>query len=297
MLGTYHLSVLYDTLKDLHFLYETDRIYGYLLENIMKALDADAASLFVADPAKGSLSLRACIGPKKSTLEMIAEELPFPYGKGVCGWVAQFHQPVMIDNVQTDPRFNPQVDTLTGYKTKSILCAPIANKDEVLGVIEVLNKKSAVFNKNDLDLVTFLGRQTAIALANARLYADIERTRKFTDCVFANLTSGFASVDEAGVLRRLNPTGEALLGILSSDCVGKPAGQALNDSPPLSQALSAALSTRQARVREEADCQSPAGRKFRLGFSVFPILDGDLALGAGIIFQDLSAAAGGGTAP
>src|SRR3989344_7681940 len=120
MLGTYHLNVLYDVLKDLHFLYHSDKIYTYFLDSLLKAVDADAASFYVADQKKSHLILRASAGPKKVMLEAVAQELPFPFGKGICGWVAQYNQPVIVDNVQTDPRFNPQVDTLTGYKTKSV---------------------------------------------------------------------------------------------------------------------------------------------------------------------------------
>src|SRR5581483_6941099 len=89
MLGTYHLSVLYDVLKDLHFLYQSDRIYSYLLENLLKAADADAATLYISDEKRENLIPRACLGPKKQMIEMIAQEIPFPFGKGLCGWCAR----------------------------------------------------------------------------------------------------------------------------------------------------------------------------------------------------------------
>src|SRR5207302_1438165 len=103
----------------------------------------------------------------------------------------KFNQPVLVDNVQSEPRFSPKWDTLTGYKTKSVLCAPISNKDNVLGVIEVLNKKSSVFNRNDQDLVTAIAKQTAIALENSRLYAELNMTKNFSESVLSNLTGGF----------------------------------------------------------------------------------------------------------
>ncbi len=174
MLGTYHLTVLYDIMNDLHFLYQPEKIYAYLVENLMKVTNAEAASIFEVDGGKRQLVLRACMGPKREQLKMIAEELPFPLGKGVCGWVAENNQAVLLEDVKKDGRFNSQFDALTGYKTRSILAAPLANKDKVLGVIEIMNKTSAAFNKNDLDLVALIAKHPAIALENGRLYEDLD---------------------------------------------------------------------------------------------------------------------------
>ncbi|OGR82233.1 MAG: hypothetical protein A2901_09550 [Elusimicrobia bacterium RIFCSPLOWO2_01_FULL_54_10] len=129
MLGTYHLTALYDLVKDLHFLYETDRIHTYLLENVTKTMDSDAATLYISDASRENLRLKACLGPKKSMMEVISEETPFPFGEGIAGWCARFNQPALIENVLTEPRFSGRWDKLTGYKTKSVLGAGIIFQD------------------------------------------------------------------------------------------------------------------------------------------------------------------------
>lgn len=289
MLGTYHLTVLYNILKELHFMYQSDKIYNYLLEILSNSLDSDAASFFTVDAQKGSLVLRACIGPKKNMVELIADELPFPYGKGICGWVAQYNQGVIVDNVQTDQRFNQQVDTLTGYKTKSVLCAPVANRDEVIGVIEILNKKSSAFNKNDLDLLMIIAKQAGIALENARLYHELEASRNLNESVLANLTGGFLAVDPKWTITHMNGVAATILGLSAQECVGKSCSDALKNYPQILKEIVDTLTSKENKIRQEIECQRRDKSVIRVGYSTFLIEDrAKKFLGAGIIFQNLS---------
>ena len=289
MLGTYHLTVLYEVVKDLHFLYDSDRIYVYILENIANALDADAASLYIADAQGEILRLKSCIGPKKTMLEMVSEEVPFPFGEGLAGWCAKINQAVMVENAQTDSRFSPKWDTLTGYKTKSALCAPISNKDNVLGVIEILNKKSSTFNKNDQDLVTAIAKQSAIALENGRLYGELNDAKNLNDSIISNLTGGFIAVDKLEAVTHLNPSAEKILLLSSKNSFGKIASAALKGYPQILERLSACLRTREKEIRKDMTCERPDKLTLKIGYSTFPIEDKSKnVLGAGIIFQDLT---------
>jgi adenylate cyclase len=261
-----------------------------LLENLLKAVDSEAASFFVADPKKETMTIRACIGPKKAMVEMIAEELPFPFGKGLCGWTAQYNQPLIVEDAQQDGRFNRQVDTLTGYKTKSVLCAPVSIQDEVLGVIEIINKKSAGFNKNDQDFVALICKQAAIALENAKLYGELRKSNTFMQSVLANLTGGLISVDDRESMTHINPAAEKILGIAASEAIGKPSDAVLGRYPAIRRELAEALKSRQRQPRGEMDCTRADGSAFKMGYSSFPIEDAQQRLwGAGITFRDLDA--------
>lgn len=288
MLGTYHLNVLYDILKDLHFIRDAERIYRFMLENLAKALDAEAASLFVSDEARENLILHSCIGPKGQMLELIAEELPFPVGRGICGWVAKQNQPIIVDDASKDQRFNGQVDTLTGFKTKSILCAPVSHGDEVLGVIEVMNKKSAVFNKNDLDLVAMIGKQTAIALDNARLYNELNSAKNFNESVLMNLSSGFIAVDPKERVTHVNPAARRILNLPESGSIGQSCSVVLMDCAALYQQIAKTLRSKESVSRQELQFQRSDGSGIPIGYSTFVIQETKKLLGAGVVFQDLS---------
>ncbi len=289
MLGTYHLSVLYDILKEIHFLYQSDKIYAFLLESLMKAADADAASFFIANHEKQTLVLKAAMGPKKTMLEIVAEDTPFPFGRGVCGWVAQYNQGVIVEDVNKDERFSSVVDSLIGYKTKSILCAPLSNGSQVLGVIEILNKRSAVFNKNDLDLLSLIAKQAAISLENAKLYAKLNEEKVFIQSILANLTGGIITVDSQESITHVNPTAERILS-LAEGSAGQSCSVALKDYQGLYQEIAKTLSKKEIVTRQTLQCRRPDGSEFPLGYSTFLITDNaQKLLGAGASFQDLSA--------
>lgn len=92
-------------------------------------------------------------------------------GEGIAGWVAQYGQPLLIPDVREDPRFDPHVDHLSGFTSRSILCVPLKSRKQVLGVLEVINKRSnrAAFSQDDKELLTTLASWISVAVENARL--------------------------------------------------------------------------------------------------------------------------------
>ncbi|MFT7797415.1 cGMP-specific 3',5'-cyclic phosphodiesterase [Arapaima gigas] len=96
------------------------------------------------------------------------------WNKGIVGYVAATGQPLNIKNAYEDPRFNAEVDQITGYKTQSILCMPIKNhREEVVGVAQAINKKCGIdgsFTEQDeKDFSAYLAF-SGIVLHNAQLY-------------------------------------------------------------------------------------------------------------------------------
>ena len=129
-----------------------------------KVMDADRASLFLVDHFRGELWSKVAEGVE-------SREIRIPIGKGVAGWVAQNNQIVNIPDAYEDFRFNPEVDHKTGYRTRNILCGPVKNlQGEVVGVIQVINKKDGTFDKRDEELFKAFAYQTAIAVENFDLY-------------------------------------------------------------------------------------------------------------------------------
>jgi len=99
-------------------------------------LDAERASLFLVDGATNTLLLR------------VAQDLPegmavrIPIGSGIAGAAAQSGAAIRVDDAYADPRFNPQVDQQSGFRTRSILCFPLKNRrGAVFAVAQLLNRK------------------------------------------------------------------------------------------------------------------------------------------------------------
>ncbi|MEJ8568955.1 ATP-binding cassette domain-containing protein [Elongatibacter sediminis] len=123
-----------------------DRAFQSLLEQGLFAftrklgqlLNADRSSLFLVDRSDDTLWLRI-------TENLPDEEVRIPVGSGIAGAVAASGEAERIDDAYTDPRFNPDVDRQLGYRTRSILCLPVTNRDgEVFAVAQLLNRRDGL---------------------------------------------------------------------------------------------------------------------------------------------------------
>ncbi len=94
---------------------------------------------------------------------------------GVAGWVFQNEQSLLINDAYSDSRFNVAVDCKTGFKTRNIICVPLFNSnDECIGVLQALNKTDGDFTEADNTFLMAIADYVAIALENAKLYADVK---------------------------------------------------------------------------------------------------------------------------
>lgn len=96
-------------------------------------------------------------------------------GQGIAGWVAQTGQSALVPDTATDSRWFNGVDEKTGFVTRSIICAPLIAKNEIVGVIELLNKKNGTFTEEDLGLLESIAAPVAIAIQNARLHQQVRQ--------------------------------------------------------------------------------------------------------------------------
>jgi len=129
-----------------------------------KVMNAERSTLFILDPCANELLSMVALGVQK-------KEIRVPVGKGIAGWVAKNDKTINITDAYNDNRFDDSMDRLIDFRTKSILCGPLKNlQGEMVGVIQVINKKDGLFNKQDEALFKAFGYQTAIAVENLKLY-------------------------------------------------------------------------------------------------------------------------------
>jgi putative methionine-R-sulfoxide reductase with GAF domain len=148
-----------------------EEIYGdILLDKIMDSslsvTQSDAGSILIIEENK--LVFKIVKGEK--SVELLGTSVP--KGQGIAGWVAQHGKPLRITDAQGDERFNPDVDSITGYQTRSVLCVPLMMKTGIIGVIELLNKKEGFYGQKDEELISYLADQAAISIARARFFED-----------------------------------------------------------------------------------------------------------------------------
>ncbi|MGC2063220.1 MAG: HD domain-containing phosphohydrolase [Thermodesulfovibrionales bacterium] len=144
-----------------------DILLEKILNNAIMITNADSGSILLCEGEK--LVFKIVRGERASLLVGTTVDT----GKGISGWVAHTGQTVRLKDVATDSRFNADIDTLTGYETKSLLCIPLVARSAVIGVIELLNKKDGhAFRERDEEIIDYLAGQAAISIIRTRFYED-----------------------------------------------------------------------------------------------------------------------------
>ena len=148
---------------------DLDPLLHLILDTVTELVDADRSTLFLLDEERGELWSKIAQGDLG-----VAPEISVRLGEGVAGWVARSGKTLTLDDAYQDERFNPEFDRQSGYRTRSILCVPLADKrGRTIGVIQALNKRSGPFTADDVELLQSLAGQAAVALENARLYESV----------------------------------------------------------------------------------------------------------------------------
>lgn len=151
---------------------DLDQLLELILRKTAELLEADRATLYLLDEQRGRLLSRIVIGDQAQSIEL-------PLGQGIAGVVAKVGQPIRVRDAYRDRRFNKNWDELTGYRTRSILAAPMKNHvGRTIGVIQVLNKRATgaevvEFTPHDEELIGALATQAAISIDNSRLFLSV----------------------------------------------------------------------------------------------------------------------------
>ncbi|KAM5267850.1 dual 3',5'-cyclic-AMP and -GMP phosphodiesterase 11A isoform 2-T2 [Hipposideros larvatus] len=161
-------------------------------------VDADRCSLFLVEgAAAGKKSLVSKFFDVHAGTPLLpcsstenSNEVQVPWGKGIIGYVGEHGETVNIPDAYQDRRFNDEIDKLTGYKTKSLLCMPIRSSDgEIIGVAQAINKipEGAPFTEDDEKVMQMYLPFCGIAISNAQLFAasrkEYERSRALLEVV------------------------------------------------------------------------------------------------------------------
>jgi len=149
---------------------DLDTLLELIMSKITELMEADRSTLFVVSEDGRQLLSKVSQGTQGSARVEIRLDL----GEGIAGWVAQTRETVNIPDAYADQRFQPAVDLKSGYRTRSILSAPMLGAlGSLVGVVQVLNKQDGPFTHGDEELLVALASQAAIAIENARLYHSV----------------------------------------------------------------------------------------------------------------------------
>jgi signal transduction histidine kinase/putative methionine-R-sulfoxide reductase with GAF domain len=145
---------------------DLDQVLELILLKICEAVDADRATLYLLDDARAELVSRIAHGSDVRSIRLAL-------GEGIAGHVAKTGRAITVRDAYKDPRFSPQWDVLSGYRTRSILAAPLKNHlGKTIGVVQVLNKKNGEFSDDDAVILGAIATQAAVSIDNSRLFLE-----------------------------------------------------------------------------------------------------------------------------
>jgi K+-sensing histidine kinase KdpD len=148
-----------------------NRVLTLMMEKIRNIFHAETSSLLLIDPETHDLEFQVALGNAGPTIK----QFRLKQGEGLAGHVALTGESLLISNASKDIRHFQKLDTITHFKTNSMMVTPLKMRDSIIGVVEVINSVSGDFTEDDLELLKMLSPFAAIAIENARYSQVLEQ--------------------------------------------------------------------------------------------------------------------------
>ena len=159
-----------------------DVLFDLIADQTKRIMDSERCSVFLED-GKGT-GLTAFV-----STDLKRNEINIPNNQGVAGWVFKNKIPLIVSDAYHDERFYPDIDKLTGFKTRNIVCVPLVNREkETIGTLQALNKTSGEFSDDDREVLTYLANYVTVAIENARLYEELKTADRAKERVISHLS-------------------------------------------------------------------------------------------------------------
>lgn len=168
---------------------DVDALLRTVMDRLSSLLQAEAATLFMLDAERQELWSRVLRGGG-------LDEIRLPLGTGIAGHVMATGESLLLGDAYTDSHFHPNIDRMSGFVTKSMIAVPLKHvSGRILGVVEVLNRKTNVFTAEDLALVEAVATQIAAVLDNVLLYEELRAQNEALRKAKSDLSNALKDLD------------------------------------------------------------------------------------------------------
>ncbi len=252
-----------------------------------RILSADRATLFLHDDKRKELFSRVATGAAIGEIRM-------PNHVGIAGAVFTSGKSINIPYAYADLRFNPAFDKRTGYFTRSILCVPIINEaGRIIGVTQVLNKRSGPFTDEDEARLRAFTAQLAISLENARLFDDVQNVKNYNESMLQSMSNGVVTLTEEDRITTCNQAGLRILRVPPEAILQQSAAQFFGDANPwVLDRIKVVNETLQSDILMDAEMMVQ-GEKVSVNLTVLPLMSQEeegvrKRLGTLLMIEDIS---------
>lgn len=277
-------TILLDVMRSLASEIELDHLLERIMAKTTEVMHADRSSLYLIDHKTNELWFKVAQGTD-------LHEVRFPVGLGIAGQVAATGEIVNIEDAHQDPRFNPDMDRRTGYRTRSMLCMAMQDgAGNRVGVLQVLNKDTGVFTHEDEEMLGAVCSQAAIALANAKLFDDVMRMKNYNESILRSMSTGVITLDWEGCVSTANAAAERILGVEVEIPVGARFDEILGEqNVELAETARRALEAGETRRVDKLRYLNSQDNPVTMNVSAVPLRDAkEKQIGVVMVIEDIS---------
>ncbi len=171
------LVLLFNASKALALTTDLDQLLAVIVGEVQNVLNCEGAGVLLYDTERDDFYWRT-VRDRESFLSSAQQEIRIPKDQGVCGWVFSTGEPALINDALNDPRVYREVDTKSGFVTRTMICVPLQTREKRLGVLYALNKIKGSFTDEDVEIMVALSSNVALALENASYYESLINSHK-----------------------------------------------------------------------------------------------------------------------
>ena len=255
-----------------------------VVEVTSKVIRADRGSLFLHDPRKGELWSVVAEG-------LDEKQIRFPAGEGLAGWAFTHGEAVNLPDAYADPRFNREVDATTGYRTQSVLAAPVTTRDgRRLGVMQALNRlDGGQFDAADFERLSAFAAQAAVAIDNATLFSEVAAERNYNESILASMSSGVLTLDRDARLTKINPAGVRILEVQADQLAGVDARAWLRvTNPAMLSEVDEVIATGRPKTLLDVDIRTARDNVVSANLSIVPLVVAGEPVGLLVLIEDIT---------
>jgi adenylate cyclase len=202
------VAALLKAISSLEQSLDLEKTLQSVMEEARQLMQADRSTLWLIDEDSGDLWSKVKSGDGKSLVE-----LRIPSTTGIVGHVATTGENLNIPDAYQDPRFNPEADKRTGYRTRNILCMPVFDSGgKLIAVTQLINKAQGTFTTSDESFMRAFNIQAGVALENAKLFENVLVEKQYQKDILQSLSDAVVSTDMEGRIVTINDAAMELLG-------------------------------------------------------------------------------------
>jgi|GEM_PF-375379 len=199
------------------------KLLDSIMETTSEILKAEGASVLLLDDNQQELIFVSVVGDKKD----IIKEYRVPITEGIAGLVVRKKEPIIVNNVETNPHFYKKIDEFSSFKTRNLIAFPLIVQNQVIGVLEVVNSVGREgFDDIDLKMLSYIAEISGIAIYNRILYNQLEFAHNQTnkrvkelDALYTILNQSTTLIDKVNIKKIFNITGDIVSSTLEADRV------------------------------------------------------------------------------